>query len=94
MYGASKGFFDLCSFCVSRPNTFYPKGFLMLKKLNFRERLLAAGVAVTAVASQASAAGLTVPASIDLADFMAVAGIVVIASAAMWGVRKAIGLIH
>jgi hypothetical protein len=46
------------------------------------------------IGSQASAAGLTVPTSIDLSDFMAVAGIVVIASAAMWGVRKAIGLIH
>jgi hypothetical protein len=53
-------------------------------------------VTLTAVVigSQASAAGLTVPTSIDLTDFMSVAGIVVIASAAMWGVRKAIGLIH
>lgn len=51
-------------------------------------------VCTAVIGSQASAAGLTVPATIDLTDFMAVAGIVVVASAAMWGVRKAIGLIH
>lgn len=60
-----------------------------------KKGLVAVGVVVLAgVATTASAAGLTVPTSIDTSDFMAVAGIVVVASASFWGVRKAIGLIH
>jgi hypothetical protein len=60
-----------------------------------KKGLIAVGVVVLAgAATTASAAGLTVPTSIDTTDFMAVAGIVVVASAAMWGVKKAIGLIH
>ncbi|MDD5157786.1 hypothetical protein [Sulfurimonas sp.] len=64
----------------------------MLKKLNFRERLIAAGVAVTAVASQASAA-LTAP-TIATTDFETVAGAVLIAAAVMWSIKKAMGLLR
>lgn len=74
------------------PKSFYPKGFPMLK--SFKAKLALGVVAVAALSSNVMAGGLTVPTSIDTADFMAVAGIVVVASAAMWGVKKAIGLIH
>lgn len=37
---------------------------------------------------------MTLPTSIDTSDFMAVAGLVVVASAGMWAVKKAIALIH
>lgn len=64
----------------------------MLKKLNFRERLIAAGVAVTVVASQASAA-LTAP-TIGTTDFETIAGAVLVAAAVMWAIKKAMGLLR
>lgn len=37
---------------------------------------------------------MTLPTSLSTTDFMAVASLVVVALAAMWGVKKALGLIH
>lgn len=37
---------------------------------------------------------MTLPTSLSTTDFMSVAGLVVVALAAMWGVKKALGLIR
>lgn len=36
---------------------------------------------------------MTIPTTLDISDFMKVAGLVVVAGAAMWGVKKALKLI-
>lgn len=56
-----------------------------------------AGVATVAGLSSFAAADITVngssiSGSLDTAPFMSVAGIVIVALGAMWGIKKAIGL--
>jgi len=36
---------------------------------------------------------MTLPTSIDLTDFLGIAGLVVVAGASIWAVRRAIGLL-
>lgn len=59
-----------------------------LKK--YSKRLALAGVAIYGVAANAA---LTAP-TLATTDFETVAGVVLVASGVMWGIKKAIGLIR
>jgi photosystem II stability/assembly factor-like uncharacterized protein len=61
-----------------------------MPKMNFRQRLILAGVAVTAVASQASAALTMAP--IATSDFETVAGALLLAGGVMWAIKRALRL--
>lgn len=56
----------------------------------YSKRLALAGVAVYGAAANAA---LTAP-TLSTADFETVAGVVIVATAVMWGIKKAIGLIR
>jgi hypothetical protein len=60
---------------------------------SFKSKLALGVASLATLASQASAA-LTIPTALDTGDFTSVAGIVIVALAAMWAIKKALGLVR